>query len=130
MFICFLSRWLPFATWGGIIIWLSLTPAPPTIDNPLFGWDKLQHALAYAPLTLLAFRAFGTITVHTQRRWWKAVAVTLILGGFLEIAQGLFTRTRTAEFGDLLADLIGAGIAYLAVRIYLLITAGENNDRS
>ena len=130
MFNRFLCRWFPFLAWGMLIVWLSLIPAPPSIDNPFFGWDKFQHAVAYSIFTLLAFRAFGLFAAAARRRWLKAAAVTLMLGGSLEVAQGLFTQTRTAEWSDLLADLAGAGAAYLAVRVYLCLVPGERKNRS
>jgi len=126
----FLSRWLPFIVYGVLIVWLSLTPAPPTIDDAFFEWDKVQHAGAYGLFTLLAFRGFSDGSDAVKWRWLKAVVVTVCIGGLLEIAQGLFTKTRTAEFGDLLADLVGAGGAYLAVRMYRFIMPGEKKNRS
>jgi len=126
----FLSRWLPFIVYCTLIVWLSLTPAPPTIDDAFFGWDKFQHAAAYGVLALLAFRAFGDDPDAVKWRWLKAVVGTVCIGGLLEIAQGLFTKTRTAEFDDLLADLIGAGGAYLATLMYRFIMPGEKKNRS
>ena len=105
-------RWLPFVAYVMLISWLSLTPAPPEIEGDFFGWDKVQHAGAYTVFTLLAGWAFGTFSLDLKRRWLLAVVAAVAFGGVMEIVQGLFTRTRTAEWGDLLADLIGAICAY------------------
>jgi VanZ family protein len=112
-----ISRWLLFTAYVLVICWLSLTPAPPQIEDAFFGWDKVQHAGAYGVFTLFAGWAFGSFALDLKRRWQLAVAAAVIFGGLLEIVQGMFTRTRTAEWGDLLADLIGAACAYGLVNI-------------
>ena len=110
-------KWLPFAAYVIFVSWLSLTPAPPQIESDFFGWDKVQHAGAYGVFTLLAGWAFGVCSLDLKRRWRLAVVAAVTFGGAMEIVQGLFTRTRTAEWGDLLADLIGAVCAYGLVRV-------------
>lgn len=112
-----LPRWLGFIAYAMLICWLSLTPAPPQIEDDLFGWDKLQHAAAYGVFTLLAGWAFGTFPLAWKRRWWIAVFVAVTCGALLEIVQGVFTTQRTAEWGDLLADLVGAVCAYGLIMI-------------
>ena len=110
-------RWLPFIAYVILISWLSLTPTPPQIENDFFGWDKVQHAGAYVVFTLLAGWAFGAFTLDLKRCWRLAVVAAVIFGGAMEIVQGAFTRTRTAEWGDLLADLVGAAGAYALIMI-------------
>ena len=100
-----------------VISWLSLTPAPPEIEGDFFGWDKLQHAAAYGVFTLLAGWAFGIFSIGLKRRWRMAVVGAVTFGGLLEIAQGVFTTARTAEWGDLLADMVGAACAYGLIMI-------------
>lgn len=112
-----LKRWLPFVSYVILICWLSLTPTPPQIENDFFGWDRVQHTAAYGVFTLLAGWAFGTFSLDLRRRWQMAVVAAVAFGGLLEIVQGVFTATRTAEWGDLLADLIGAACAYGLVMI-------------
>jgi VanZ family protein len=112
-----IQRWLPLVAYIFLICWLSLTPTPPQIENDFFGWDKMQHAAAYGVFTLMAGWAFGTFSNDLTRRWRLAVLATVIFGGFMEIVQGLFTTTRTAEWGDLLADLVGAACTYGLVMI-------------
>ena len=40
------------------------------------------------------------------------------LGILIEILQATLTTTRVAEWGDVVADLIGAGCVWIAIRIY------------
>jgi hypothetical protein len=56
----------PVFPWGGAIVWLSLTPAPPVIKTALLGWDKFQHFAAYGMLTLLGGRAFGGVLIRDR----------------------------------------------------------------
>lgn len=95
-----------------VISWLSLTPTPPEIPGDFFGWDKLQHAGAYGIFALLASWAFGTFSLDWKRSWRLAVLAAVTFGGMLEIAQGVLTTWRSAEWGDLLADLLGAVSSY------------------
>ena len=81
-------------------------------------WDKALHFTAYFGLCLMA-----TIAVRADRRalWWAAGLV--LLGGTLEIIQGL--TGRDADAFDELANTLGvfsglgvgwAGVAFLKAR--------------
>lgn len=79
-----------------------------------FGWDKLNHAGAIAVVTGLAFLSF-------RSRDWAAAGAFLYgisLGVLIEILQATLTTGRSAEWGDVVADLAGAGCAWVAIRIY------------
>ncbi|KAF0218555.1 MAG: VanZ family [Geobacteraceae bacterium] len=103
-------RWLVFLAWGVVITWLSLIPSPPVLRGGLLGWDKFQHAAAYGLLTLLGFHAFTNCSVF-RRRLTSAAVGSVIFGALIEVAQGIFTTTRTAEASDLAADIVGAAAA-------------------
>lgn len=81
-----------------------------------FGWDKVQHAGAYAVLTFLAGMAFNAFPAGRRHSFRWAFVLALCFGGLMEVSQGLLTEARTAELGDLLADIAGAGLVYLALR--------------
>ena len=95
-----------------VVAWGELTPHPPKLADLL--WDKAEHFIAYFGLTLLASLAWGL-------RWslaWVFVGM-MALGGVLEILQSFVGRD--AEWGDFLANNLGA-LAGLAVAvIYLAI---------
>jgi VanZ family protein len=112
-----IPRWLLFIAYVIAVSWLSLTPEPPEIEGAFFGWDKLQHTAAYGVFTLLAGWAFDIFFIDLKRRWRMAAFASVAYGGFLEIAQGVFTTTRTASWSDLLADLLGATGAYGLIMI-------------
>ena len=111
-------RWLWLGIgWGvvGAIIYLSLTPAPP---QPFRIWDKAGHFLAYLLLTAWFLQIYRTGMARV------AVAVVSIgLGAGLEVLQGL-GGIRYFEFGDMLANTLGACTAVLVVRGRLAGLAG------
>lgn len=82
---------------------LSLMPISPTL--PSTGWDKSNHLLGFFVLTLLGLSAYRTQPVVT-------VLGLVGYGGLIEVLQSL-TPHRFAEWGDLLADAIGVGLAWL-----------------
>jgi VanZ family protein len=102
-----------------VILWLALMPAGSAPSG--LGWDKLNHAGAIAVATGLAY-------LSLQPRKWAAAAAFLYgisLGILIEILQGTLTTSRTAEWGDVLADLVGAGFVWIAIIIYQRKTASK-----
>ena len=104
------------------VSWLALSPAPP--DGLDTGWDKLNHASTFAVLTVVSIFAFA----RSQRNLWRLLVALLCYGAAIEVAQS-FTPTRSAEWGDLLADLIGvAAGAMLATLIDRIAGKGSRSD--
>jgi VanZ family protein len=102
-----------------VILWLALMPAGLAPSG--LGWDKLNHAGAIAVATGLAY-------LSLRPRKWAAAAAFLYgtsLGILIEILQAILTTSRTAEWSDVVADLIGAGCAWVAVGIYQRKTASK-----
>ncbi len=88
------------------ITYLSLMPTPPRLPSAL-GWDKLQHAAAFALLALWANWAW-------PRAAWRWIWLGLLSYGVgIEVAQS-FTPNRVAEAGDVAADLLGVGLGHLS----------------
>lgn len=87
------------------IVYWSLAPQPPVPESVLS--DKVGHALAYFTLALLGSG------IAAPGRLWLTMLRCLLLGAALEVAQGLFTVQRVAEWGDLLADLAGILLAWM-----------------
>ena len=89
----------------------TLLPTGEVVDLDFaFGVDKIMHAVAWAVLACAAWLVCRT--------WWTRVArtalavwlVTLAYGALVEALQ-LAVPGRTAEWGDLAADAVGASIA-------------------
>jgi hypothetical protein len=87
---------------------VSLLPAPQ-LPDPWFPFaDKFHHAVAYAVLFVLGWQA------GYRSRWGLALGL-LALGVTIELAQGAFTATRSAEWLDGVADAAGIGFGHLIV---------------
>ncbi|WP_297728619.1 VanZ family protein, partial [Limnohabitans sp. Rim8] len=88
---------------------LALLPAEQ-LTLPLFSvWDKAQHALAFAALSVLGFMAFK------ERR----IIVVLALSSYgilIELAQ-MGTGWRSGEWSDALADLLGILLVWALARL-------------
>ena len=114
---CRVLRLIALAGYSAIVLWLSLTPHPPELSSDFFGWDKAQHASAYAVFTLLAGRALELYLPPPTRAWLLATLLALAFGGMIEVAQGTMTQVRFADPQDLLANAVGAGAVYAWARM-------------
>jgi VanZ family protein len=109
------------------ILWLSLDPDPYLPKEGPLSWDKAQHALAYAVLTLLGGWALLPMVKGALRAWRWAMLMAVAYGVLLEMAQAVFTRYRRAQMGDALADALGALAVFFLAR--LLIVRAENRKQ-
>ena len=101
------------------ILWLALSPAPPkTVDS---GWDKANHAMAFAALAFTSVWALWP----RPRTWVWLVPALLAFGGAIEIAQ-TFLPPREGDWADLLADGVGIAVGLL---VALPITAAAAHRR-
>ena len=92
------------------VCWLAFSPAPPPAADT--GWDKANHALAFAVLAVTAELAFWPLP---RRRWVTALGL-LAFGGFIELVQAQIPE-RTGEWPDLLADGSGIALGLLLVAV-------------
>ncbi|MBE0597061.1 MAG: VanZ family protein [Desulfuromonadales bacterium] len=109
-----LLRLLPAVGWMLLVAWLSLQSNPPTIEVSFVSWDKFQHAAAYGLLCLLTGWGLLPLFRRPFAPWLTAGALTIAIGGLLELAQATFTAVRAPEWGDLLADAVGAALVVAA----------------
>ena len=114
---CLLARLSALLLWAGCLLWLSLTPQPPRPASLLLSWDKLQHAGAFALLTLLAGRFFSQWRPLSRTPWLFALLLAVLFGGLIEILQGTLTEIRSPEWGDLAADVAGGLLVVLAAHL-------------
>lgn len=114
--------WLrPPAQWGWrallallllTVAWLAFSPAPPPRADT--GWDKANHALAFAVLALLADLALWPRPARRR----LIVAGLLAYGAVIEVGQSRLPP-RSGEWGDLAADAVGIGIGLLLAALLL-----------
>ena len=103
---------LPALLWTVTVFVLGGIPNPaPPIDLG-FQIDKVEHAVAFAILQLLALRAlrYELPGVLLRGMPWVAAGASIVVGAALELYQ-LTVPNRSAEFVDLVWDAVGAGIA-------------------
>ena len=82
------------------VSYLALTPTPPpSID---FGWDKLNHALAFTALACSAY--LGNPASSRARLLW--LCALLAFAGLIEVLQS-FLPDRSAQWSDMLGDTVG-----------------------
>ena len=105
-----------------VILYLSFANAKQFQGAPSFvGIDKLVHFILYGLLSAVIY--FDTHkfskTISAHKLFWIAFTVSTALGGLVEIAQGLFFETRSAEWGDFVFDFLGALFAsYLMFKYF------------
>ena len=74
--------------------------------------DKVVHTLAFAALALVGLRAY-------PRHVLVVCTLLVALGGMIEIVQG-YTSTRSQEWEDFLADILGIVLGALLSRAVFL----------
>ncbi|MGE5562090.1 MAG: hypothetical protein ACM3ZV_02140 [Bacillota bacterium] len=91
-----------FAFWTAVIFTLAmaLLPHPPHVPPPS---DKLQHALAFATLALLATLAFPSAGAL------RVFATLSTFGALIEILQAIPFLYRDSDVMDWATDMIAAG---------------------
>lgn len=114
-----LALWGPVAACMGLIFAFSSMPSPPM---PPGVSDKLLHAAGYAGLAALSLRATagGRLGGVAGRSAATAWAIATLYGASDEFHQR-FVPGRSAEFADLVADGLGAGVATVVVAAFAII---------
>jgi VanZ family protein len=100
-------RWAFFICLA-VVLALSLMPPEPL---PTTGWDKANHALAFAVLAMLGCRSY-------PGRQVSVLLGLLAYGVLIEFLQSL-TGYRTAELLDVVADGVGLVIGWPLARFSL-----------
>jgi VanZ family protein len=100
--------------WWGLIVFVAyMSLRPLNLDLGVRNGDKVLHLATYAFLALSAPWRF-------QRRIPLVVlSFLMLLGGLLEVGQGVLPTGRSAEFADAGANAAGACIGVL-VRVVMM----------
>ena len=110
--------------WTTIVTFLCLInnnelPIPKFEKNT----DKLGHMVFHIGITSLWFLYFKYKFVNVKTALIQAFLFSFVYGILIEIAQGLFTTTRSTDILDVAANTTGA---LLVVTAILLIEKGKN----
>jgi VanZ family protein len=99
----------PYFNWGlfvlAILFAIYLSSSSEAVPGPLKG-SRIGHFFEYAAISLLLFRAFYSSKVKNE--WVYAVIFTIIIGFIDEVYQGYFVPGRLFQWGDVLANSLGA----------------------
>ncbi len=87
-------------------------------DIPL-AWETAGHLALWAVITALA-----TLVVGRRRSLLAIVGAAVVVSTGVEVAQVLFSATRQAEWGDVVANAVGAMLGATAARTLDHATAG------
>jgi hypothetical protein len=109
------ALWLAWMACFGATLYFSFWADP--FGGAFHGADKVGHAVAYFATTI----SFLLVAVWRPGRglgrwpqagvWFPVAAV--IAGIAVEIMQATLTATRTAEVGDVVAEVVGSGLAFI-----------------
>ena len=109
----------------GIVI-LILTGLPGSLFprvKPVIGLDKVAHILMYATFAFLCLwgyrKQFVTNGIEYRKRAiWLAVAISIAYGGLTELMQEFLVPTRTGDWIDFIADILGTGLGALIFYLF------------
>ena len=100
-----------------VVIWVLCLCRPPQVNIEFelsFGIDKVAHFIMYAGTCGVIWWEY--LRSHTSINWKKVLLFSLIapilMSGTIELVQGYATDYRGADWGDVLANSIGAGFGF------------------
>ena len=97
-----IDRLRAYARWAFavcLVVVLVYALMPPEVIGPPIGWDKMNHAMTFAMLTMVGFSAY-------PERKVQVLLGLLAYGVLIELLQSL-TDFRSAEALDVVADGVG-----------------------
>ncbi|MDY0302075.1 MAG: VanZ family protein [Trichlorobacter sp.] len=103
------------------LLYLSLASTP--VGGSGLGWDKANHAVAMFAVTMVTWLTARPAKLEIA----KAAVYAFFLGFLIELLQAFLTKSRSAEWADLLADTVGIIIAVSVIFLYRQITSPDNN---
>ncbi|MEK6632417.1 MAG: VanZ family protein [Nitrospirota bacterium] len=133
----FVVYWGPVVGYAGLIFYLSAQSHPDEDLPSLLGNvnDKVLHALEYAGLGGLCYRAFrwGTSRSMATHALFFSILTASLYGVTDEVHQ-LFVPFRESSWQDWLADATGSGLGAVSYgcvsRFYFLQRLGQGIERS
>lgn len=103
--------WIVLASF--VVIVLSVIPIPETPMQNVPLMDKWVHFVMYGGVALAGWFDAWRAPVRAGKAclWLMGVVWPIVLGGLMEIVQGTLTSTRSGDWFDWLADIVGVLIA-------------------
>lgn len=106
---------------GCVIFYLSILRMPSLQQIPKFPLqDKLVHFIMYFTLAFFLYKDYTKLKLRSKLNIVLLVIVfPSLYGGIIELLQGNFFPPRTAEWGDFLADVLGALLAFILLHYFV-----------
>jgi VanZ family protein len=109
-------RWSPPLAWATALLVATSWPNPQVPD--VRGGDKVVHALMYAGLSALAWRAaFPSGRLHARLVGTLAIVGAASAFGWVDEWHQQFIPGRSRDVADWQADTLGAGLGVLGVAL-------------
>ncbi len=92
------------------MMWFAFTP-PTGVDSGL-PWDKANHFVGFLTLTVLGGCGWRRLPAA------RTAAIMLAFGTGIELVQGLPAVGRDADVWDVVADMAGFALGWLALSVW------------
>lgn len=116
--VTFLRYWGPVCGYAGLIFYLSSQSHPEThMPFVTYFSDKVLHAVEYAVLGALCYRAIGGSGHDAWRQ--QAIPAAILLASLYGVSDEVhqaFVPFRNSSWLDWLADTVGAAVGVTAMR--------------
>lgn len=112
-----LGRTLALALYSIAVIYFGTRQHLSFPGDELLSQDKVLHALAFGGLGILAYRTASYLwpELKTRHVMASAIGFSSLVGAILELVQATLPY-RSMEFGDFIADAIGATICVVVAK--------------
>ncbi len=102
--------------WGLTIFILSVTPGKAFPKVGILNFDKVVHLGIYGIFAFLMYLEIykSGISVKVRVNIVKILIITAIVGGGIELIQGTPIVSRSCDFFDFLANMLGGGLGVAA----------------
>lgn len=109
--------------WTIIVSYLCLTSSNNIPQISIVYLDKLIHIFFHLVFTSLWILFFKAKMQNSKKfsPFLTSFSLSVFFGITIEILQGLFTTTRSADIFDVFANIIGASLAVLILFLYFKI---------
>lgn len=124
-----LNLWLPPFVWALMIFKFSSGRVPMASESYWldFAVKKIGHAILYATLAILVYRALIGSGVKRKNAALSAFLITFFYGATDEFHQ-MYTQGREARIRDVLIDGMGAGTAMYFIYKFVSIFPKKVRD--
>jgi VanZ family protein len=110
--------WKPIL-WLAIICYALFIPAKELPVKPLFSiphFDKMVHFTLFFVFCILLLRPLKKLKLNF---YFLAPLISIVLGGILEFSQQMFSKSRSSDIYDFMANTLGILAAVLFYYLFV-----------